>query len=333
MKESPLISVIIPVYNAGNRFLLMLESLKKQTYKNLEIVIYDDGSTNNLQDFLNTQHLERFFSCVQIIYGQVNKGVSFARNRGFDVSKGEYVIFVDADDLLEPEFIAKLYEAIRVNNADYASCAYKDLLLDKNIINPEQAHISLDSSSEKLLVALILGKYKPAHFTFIYSRRFLVGNGIRYVEGCNADEDFEFLMRVFVAYGRGAFINDMLYIYVFHQEMGSNEVKDRVKRIKRYRDHTFAEIRMALYVMKHAKSQRPRFLAKYFILPAACQRLFSQCAMEGRKERFDKLLGSQFQRTVLLSSWRIFFIKPVVFIRSLFLLLMPRVYWWKYSRY
>ncbi len=192
MSESPLISVIIPVYNAGKRLPFLIDSLKKQTYHNLEIVIYDDGSTDDWLEKVDLQQLKLSFTHVQIIYGKVNRGVSYARNRGLEASKGDYIVFVDADDLLEPTFISKLYEAITMNGAVYSSCAYKDLLLDKGVINPEPVQRPFNPTPENLLVSLILGKYKPAHFTFLYSRRFLLENKLHYIEGCQADEDFEF---------------------------------------------------------------------------------------------------------------------------------------------
>ena len=333
MTEAPLISVIIPVYNACKRLVYLIDSLKKQIYRNLEIVIYDDGSTDNLQEFLGSQRLDSFFAHVQIIHCQVNMGVSFARNKGFDASKGDYIVFVDADDLLEPQFISRLYETISVNKADYASCAYKDLFLNTNVIKPEPVYLPAKATPENILVSWILGKYKPAHFTFLYSRRFLIENHLRYTEGCRVSEDIEFMMKVCATYGRGAFIDDMLYIYVLHDDMGSHDVQDHTKRVRRYRDHTFADVRMALYLIKSTNSKRAKFLAQYFLLPAACQRIFSLCAMDGRRERFDRLLQSSFHRSVLLSSWRTFLYKPVVFIRSLFLLCMPSAYWSKYTRY
>ena len=105
MSISTLISVIVPAYNAEQYIAQCIDNLLCQTYKNLEIIVVDDGSTDN------TSRVLQQYPKVKYIY-QPNSGVSVARNAGIEAASGEFIHFMDADDLLNLEFYEKMYEAI-----------------------------------------------------------------------------------------------------------------------------------------------------------------------------------------------------------------------------
>jgi glycosyltransferase involved in cell wall biosynthesis len=100
--RSPLVSVCIPAYNAAEFLGDTLNCLQKQTYSNLEIIVVDDGSTDNTQQILEGIDDPRFS-----YYLQENKGASASRNKAFDLSSGEFIKFMDADDLINAECIEK----------------------------------------------------------------------------------------------------------------------------------------------------------------------------------------------------------------------------------
>lgn len=114
MKEK--ISVIIPVYNNADKIQKCLASVFNQTYKNLEVIVVDDGSTDNL--------LLALTNCQNrlTILHQENKGAPAARNYGFKISSGELVIFLDADIVMKPQMIEKLYLALKTDES--AAFAY-----------------------------------------------------------------------------------------------------------------------------------------------------------------------------------------------------------------
>lgn len=109
------ISVIVPIFNAESYIAECLKSIQNQTYTNLEVIVINDGSCDNsgkiCKDFANND--ERF-----IYIEQNNKGVCEARNKGLEISSGDYIFFSDADDWLEPESIQKLYNSIINNKTD-----------------------------------------------------------------------------------------------------------------------------------------------------------------------------------------------------------------------
>ena len=101
------ISIIIPVYNAEKYLAQCIESIIKQTYSNLEIIIINDGSTDRSLEICNfyKENDQRI-----VVFNQNNSGVSVARNKGLDISNGEFIMFVDADDWLNADFVESLYK-------------------------------------------------------------------------------------------------------------------------------------------------------------------------------------------------------------------------------
>ena len=116
-----LISIIVPAYNMEEYLEKCIASLLAQTYTNIEIVIVDDGSTDNtwkLCEIFQSNH-----SNILAIH-QVNGGAASARNKGIDAAAGEYLMFVDADDYVEPDICERLINALVENNAGCAMCGF-----------------------------------------------------------------------------------------------------------------------------------------------------------------------------------------------------------------
>jgi len=115
--DSPLVSVIVPVYNVGDYVSQCIESIVNQTYTNLEILIVDDGSTDN-SGTLCDQWAQRDRRIT--VYHQANRGLSAARNTALDVMKGDYVTMVDSDDVITESCIAHLLDLLLRHDADVA---------------------------------------------------------------------------------------------------------------------------------------------------------------------------------------------------------------------
>lgn len=129
-----LISIIVPVYNTGKFIEQCLNSILQQSYSNLEIILIDDGSTDNSGKICD--NYAKKDKRIKVIH-QPNKGVSFARNLGITVSKGKYIGFVDSDDSINKEMFMRLYSNMMLYNADISMCGYCNILekndLDENI--------------------------------------------------------------------------------------------------------------------------------------------------------------------------------------------------------
>ena len=121
MKE-PLISIIIPVYNVGDLLDKCFKSIDAQNYKNLEIIIVDDGSTDNSGKICDIYAGQK--ENVKVFHKE-NGGVSAARNYAIKRASGEFVAFIDADDTVEKDYIQYLYSLIAKYNTDISVCQHK----------------------------------------------------------------------------------------------------------------------------------------------------------------------------------------------------------------
>jgi glycosyltransferase involved in cell wall biosynthesis len=127
----PLISVIIPVYNHAHTLKRTLESLFNQTYRPLEVIVVNDGSTDNFDEAVKECLLLTDGDCIGAgsvlsVISQPNSGAPVARNRGFTSSKGEYVIFWDADTLSYPQMLQKMFAYLQKHpEASYAYSQFK----------------------------------------------------------------------------------------------------------------------------------------------------------------------------------------------------------------
>lgn len=119
--NNPLVSIIVPVYNVQNSVARCLESICAQTWKDIEVILVNDGSRD-----------ESFSICEQfrekdpriILVDKSNSGVSETRNCGMSLARGKYVQFVDSDDYLDPDFTERLVTAAEANNADLVIAPY-----------------------------------------------------------------------------------------------------------------------------------------------------------------------------------------------------------------
>ena len=117
----PLISVIVPVYNGQEYLDNCIKSIEAQTYGNLEVIIVNDGSTD--QTGAVCDRLQKIYNNVRVLTLH-DEGVSAARNAGMEASEGELVTFVDADDRLQPEMLRVLYDCMVKSGSDVAGCRF-----------------------------------------------------------------------------------------------------------------------------------------------------------------------------------------------------------------
>ena len=121
---TPLISVIVPVYNTEKFLKKCLLSLINQSYHNLELVIVNDGSTDGSGEIC--EDFKKKYRNIKYIY-QNNGGVSSARNKALKMCNGEFITFVDSDDWVESDYCEKLYNSIIKNNSDIALCGFNKI--------------------------------------------------------------------------------------------------------------------------------------------------------------------------------------------------------------
>lgn len=118
MQNLPLISVIIPTYNRGSLILGAVNSVLNQTYRNIELLVVDDCSTDNTSQILENLKDSR----IKYIRLEKNSGACTARNKGIEYASGEFIAFNDSDDLWLPEKLERQLAFLKENNADIVLC-------------------------------------------------------------------------------------------------------------------------------------------------------------------------------------------------------------------
>ncbi|MEZ7765767.1 glycosyltransferase [Gemella sp. 27098_8_92] len=142
-----LISIIVPVYNVEKYLKKCVDSIVNQTYKNLEIILVDDGATDNSGKICD--ELVELDNRIKV-YHKKNGGLSDARNYGVERATGDYIGFVDSDDYIDAEMYERLYEAIKKENVDVAECNLKIVYPEKTDLFTDQKYYQICNKQEYL---------------------------------------------------------------------------------------------------------------------------------------------------------------------------------------
>ncbi|MBR5498054.1 MAG: glycosyltransferase [Clostridia bacterium] len=179
-----LISVIVPVYNVEKYINKCIESIVNQTYTNLEIILVDDGSSDNCPDICD--EWVKKDSRIKVIH-QLNSGGGAARNKGLENANGSLISFIDSDDYLSNEMFAHLYNLINLG-ADIAECEYTMVLDDHYIFDNNYNDFTIYTNHEAMEAHIKNYLFKQVIWNKLY-RREIVSN-IRFPIDTKIDDEF-----------------------------------------------------------------------------------------------------------------------------------------------
>ena len=235
--NQPLVSIILPVYNAQNHLARCVGSICAQTYRNIEIIILNDGSKD--QSLPVCEEFRQKDPRILLV-DKANSGVSDTRNLGLKLASGKYVEFVDSDDYLDPDFTERLVAAAEEHHADLVIAPYK-MVIPAGASKPEQVLEKLEDELGVMTVArppevreygfLPAGVYDKDHFALrlmdkpasyfysvlwnkLYRRDILTGNDIQFVSEMRWAEDLVFNLRYIQYAERFVAIDKPGYYYV-----------------------------------------------------------------------------------------------------------------------
>ena len=216
LKDCSLISVIVPCFNVESYIKRCLDSLFSSSYKNIEVICVDDGSTDEtfsiLKKYSNTHQN------MKLLHNESNKGVGYSRNLALDNSSGDYVMFCDSDDFYSPDMIYKMFNTIISKKVDLAVC-------DMNIINDSSINLSkfrnlnsaflMDASlSDKMKVNnTVILKTNRVLWNKIFKKSIIDKYKIRFPEELYMSEDACFFLEYLSCIKKVFFINEKLYTY------------------------------------------------------------------------------------------------------------------------
>jgi len=228
-----LISIIVPIYNVEDYLVDCLENIVNQTYKNLEIILVDDGSPDNCGNICD--EYAKKDNRIKVIHKE-NGGLSSARNVGLDIATGEYISFIDSDDFVSKDFIEKLYNLCKKNGAEIAECNFLKFVdkIEKSNINPKiESYSSIEMqkriySNEYIRTIVVWNKlYKKCIYETL---RFPIGK-------INEDE-----FTTYKAFGNTSekivITNEVLYYYRYNENsiMGRKFNEKRLDVLEAYEE-------------------------------------------------------------------------------------------------
>ncbi len=280
--NQPLVSIILPVYNAQNHLARCVGSICAQTYRNIEIIILNDGSKD--QSLPVCEEFRQKDPRILLV-DKANSGVSDTRNLGLKLASGKYVEFVDSDDYLDPDFTERLVAAAEENEADFVIAPYK-MVIPAGVSKPEQVLDKIQDELGVMSVArppevreygfLPAGVYdkdtfalrlmdKPASYFYsvlwnkLYRRDILTGNDIQFVSEMRWAEDLVFNLRYIQYAERFVAIDKPGYYYVQNPQSichtqinAATIVQNKLQVFRYYKDlytrlGIYEEVRPQLY--------------------------------------------------------------------------------------
>lgn len=206
-----MISIIIPAYNAEKDIEKCINSVLHQTYKNLEIIIMNDGSTDNTKQII--EGLEKKDSRIIVIHKE-NTGVSDTRNVGLEIAKGDYIGFIDSDDEVNPEMYETLLLNMVKHNADISHCGFE--LVGENLsrVFNGTGETYIQSQKEALVSLLKADIFEPAVWNKLYKKD--VVKNIKFDTAIKFNEDLLFNVKAFKNANKIVFEDLPLYKYIYN---------------------------------------------------------------------------------------------------------------------
>ncbi|MBP3551261.1 MAG: glycosyltransferase [Alistipes sp.] len=208
MATQPLISVIVPIYNAEGYLERCMKSLLSQTLSDIEIILVDDGSTDNSGVMCEryAQQDDRIS-----VFHQPNSGVAATRQRGVDMAQGLYSIHVDPDDWVEPTMLEELYSKAMESDADMVICNFVAVYPKKNKLSIQK--IGDDLSPKACLNKLLQNKIHGSLCTKLIRTALYRKFDIRFIAGLNYCEDYIVCAKMFMQDIKIAYHDKALYYY------------------------------------------------------------------------------------------------------------------------
>ena len=224
--DSPKVSIIVPVYNLGGLVAPCLHSLLEQTYKNIEIIVVDDGSTDH--SLLECQRIVLNDSR-SLVLRKENGGLSSARNFGLRYASGDYVMFVDGDDILDEHAVEILVNLAITSNSKLTTCLYAKLKSVSDFKSADTGSFEMVSGVELLGEMLLLRGESGSACAKLYSSELFPL--LVFPEG-QLFEDFGVVAKIFSSVDKACVTDAKLYGYVAREGSITSERRYGIKHLE-----------------------------------------------------------------------------------------------------
>ena len=221
--DNILVSIVIPTYNREDFILKTIKNVLNQTYPHIEVIVIDDGSTDNtkilIEEFIKQNNIDNVR-----YYWKENGGVSSARNMGIDECKGKYIAFQDSDDLWKNDKIEKQLKKIISNDCNICYCG----TIKKT--NSTEKRLKNKFKEKKLLLSILKAESDAQTITWLIERDFIKDNKIKFNEECKYSEDLEFFMKC-IYLGKVCCVKEYLAYYVDNQNSLSHNILSQMQEL------------------------------------------------------------------------------------------------------
>ncbi|MBD5403651.1 MAG: glycosyltransferase family 2 protein [Treponema sp.] len=271
----PFISVLIPVYGVEKYVEHCVRSLFENSIADkCEFVVVNDCTADNSMDIIKSVVCEYPSICVRFIEHETNRGLAAARNTALLQAHGKYIICVDSDDWVEPDYLEKLYNEAENSGADIVGCNY----FREYSSGTELCRNPIEENSRQALKDIVSGKSLAFLWIKLFKRELFAENGIAWTEGLDVTEDVIVCSRLFAKAKAISYIKEPLYHYNL-QNQGSLTARLNEKKINQIIEACNLIEKELLHEAdcKNAVKQRKAF-SKIWIL---------KCADELKKEYFS----------------------------------------------
>ncbi|EGT3617293.1 glycosyltransferase family 2 protein [Clostridium perfringens] len=232
------LSIIIPAYNSEKYIEKNLMFLERQTSNNFEVIVVDDGSTDNTCE-VSEACLEKFKIAHKVIRCEENRGQSVARNIGIKNSRGKYLLFLDSDDFAENNLV-QILERNLFNEPDIVFFDHKRIKEDDSVnVNREQSfEFGKEKSGKDVFYAYKDNKVRLWTGSLIYNKEFLKRNNLRFLEGAHGAEDLNFIFKALLSSEKVRGIEDSLVFYYQREDSLTNnpDIYKNITVIKSMKD-------------------------------------------------------------------------------------------------
>lgn len=204
------LSIIVPVYNAEKYLQACLDSILASTYKNYEILLIDDGSTDGSGEIC--EHYQRKYSAIHTFHTK-NCGLPAARNLGLNQAVGSLIGFVDADDQIAPDMFEELVCAM-VSDVQMTACEFLRCPRESAVILSKNSSPPRTEDRCGIAKQILHGKIGPYVWNKLYRKEILDSNNIRFIQDSQGCEDLFFNMTYLNYCNHAVFLNRQMYLYI-----------------------------------------------------------------------------------------------------------------------
>lgn len=257
------ISAILPVYNVDKYLRRAVGSLLDQTFSDIEIIIVDDGSTDESGSIAD--ELAQIDNRVKVVH-QVNSGAAAARNLGISIARGKYLYFMDPDDFTEPEMLFELYSTAETNNAELTIAGFKNIYEDdkrktSTSVAPEPCFFNDAQSFRNSFYKYLNNTLIAVPWNKLYLREYITSNRLEFPKV--KWDDLHFNMEAIKSIERVAIIDNTSYHFL-RERAGSETTKVFDDKLFDYRKQQFKHILEVYQSWKLSNPQSNEMVYYYF---------------------------------------------------------------------